>query len=106
MPEYRNILYEKQRQGMLITLNRPEMMNTISNELNHELHTALEEAEPTRRSAPSSSPARVGHSSPNTTSKAAAKAVSFRRTGCGRGRGSPRPSTTSVTEHGTSSTAV
>ena len=30
MPDYENILYEKQRDGVLITLNRPEVMNAIS----------------------------------------------------------------------------
>ena len=45
MPDYENILYEKQRGGVLITLNRPEVMNAISDELNHELHTAFEEAD-------------------------------------------------------------
>ena len=29
MPDYENILYEKQRGGVLITLNRPEVMNAI-----------------------------------------------------------------------------
>ena len=45
MPDYETILYEKQRGGVLITLNRPEIHNAISDELNHELHTALEEAD-------------------------------------------------------------
>lgn len=45
MPDYKNILYEKQRQGVLITLNRPEVMNAISDELDEELHHALDEAD-------------------------------------------------------------
>ncbi len=35
---YSTILYEKQRQGVLITLNRPEQMNALSVELRDELH--------------------------------------------------------------------
>jgi enoyl-CoA hydratase/carnithine racemase len=45
MAEYETILYEKQRQGVLITLNRPEAMNAISRPLLRELHRALDEAE-------------------------------------------------------------
>ena len=30
MPDFKEILYEKQRGGVLITLNRPEAMNAIS----------------------------------------------------------------------------
>ena len=41
---YENILYEKQRSGVLITLNRPEALNSLSTELRAELHAALEEA--------------------------------------------------------------
>ena len=44
MPTYENILYEKQRQGVLITLNRPEALNAISRTLEAELHDALDEA--------------------------------------------------------------
>jgi enoyl-CoA hydratase/carnithine racemase len=45
MFEYKEILYEKQRKGVLITLNRPEAMNAISRTLLKELHQALDEAE-------------------------------------------------------------
>ena len=45
MADYDNILYEKQRRGVLITLNRPERLNAISPELERELHEALDEAE-------------------------------------------------------------
>ena len=30
MPEFENVIYEKQRGGVLITLNRPETLNAIS----------------------------------------------------------------------------
>jgi enoyl-CoA hydratase/carnithine racemase len=45
MSNYSEILYEKQRKGVLITLNRPERMNAISHSLRKELHQALDEAE-------------------------------------------------------------
>lgn len=45
MAEYKEILYEKQRKGVLITLNRPELMNAISRNLLKELHQALDQAE-------------------------------------------------------------
>jgi enoyl-CoA hydratase/carnithine racemase len=45
MPTYDTILYEKQRQGVLITWNRPETLNAISRQLEHELSEALAEAE-------------------------------------------------------------
>ncbi|HZA01689.1 MAG TPA: enoyl-CoA hydratase/isomerase family protein, partial [Hyphomicrobiaceae bacterium] len=45
MAEYKEILYEKQRGGVLITLNRPEAMNAISRSLITELHQALDEVE-------------------------------------------------------------
>jgi enoyl-CoA hydratase/carnithine racemase len=45
MHDYREILYDKQRGGVLITLNRPEAMNAISRSMIKELHQALDEAE-------------------------------------------------------------
>ncbi|MBI4522721.1 MAG: enoyl-CoA hydratase/isomerase family protein [Deltaproteobacteria bacterium] len=45
MTGYREILYQKQRGGVLITLNRPEVMNAISRSMLKELHHALDEAE-------------------------------------------------------------
>src|SRR5215467_9291140 len=45
MPEYKEILWEKKRGGVLITLNRPEAMNAISRNLINELHQALDDVE-------------------------------------------------------------
>ena len=45
MGSYENILYEKQRKGVLVTLNRPEALNALSRDLEDELHVALDEAE-------------------------------------------------------------
>jgi enoyl-CoA hydratase/carnithine racemase len=45
LPNYENILYEKQRNGVLITLNRPEALNAISPEMETEMHGAFDEAE-------------------------------------------------------------
>ena len=45
MTDYKEILYEKKRGGVLITLNRPEAMNAISRLLIKELHAALDEIE-------------------------------------------------------------
>ncbi len=45
MADYENILYEKQRGGVLITLNRPEAMNSLSQELQKDLRAALDDAE-------------------------------------------------------------
>jgi enoyl-CoA hydratase/carnithine racemase len=48
MPDYKEILYQKQRRGVLITLNRPEAMNAISRSMIRELHQALDEVEQDR----------------------------------------------------------
>jgi len=45
MPDYKEILYDKQRGGVLITLNRPEALNAITRPMLKELHHALDEAE-------------------------------------------------------------
>ena len=45
MSEYKEILYNKQRGGVLITLNRPEALNAITRPMLKELHDALDEAE-------------------------------------------------------------
>ena len=45
MPDYKEILFEKQRGGVLITLNRPEALNAITRPMLKELHNALDEAE-------------------------------------------------------------
>ncbi len=45
MPNYETVLYEKQRNGVLITLNRPETLNAISRQLEHDVSEALTEAE-------------------------------------------------------------
>jgi len=45
MASYNNILYEKQRGGVLITLNRPRALNALNQELRSELDGALGEAE-------------------------------------------------------------
>ena len=45
MPDYKEILYQKQRGGVLITLNRPEALNAITRPMLKELHHALDEAE-------------------------------------------------------------
>ena len=44
MTAYENLLYEKQRNGLLITLNRPEALNALSQGLRNEIDAALEEA--------------------------------------------------------------
>lgn len=45
MAEYREIIYQKQRRGALITLNRPDAMNAISRSMIAEIHQALDEVE-------------------------------------------------------------
>ena len=45
MTNYKNILYQKQRKGVLITLNRPNALNAMNEELMNELDQALSEAE-------------------------------------------------------------
>ena len=42
---YQYLLYEKQRQGVLITLNRPEQLNAFNDGLRQELEDAFDEAE-------------------------------------------------------------
>lgn len=42
MTNFSAILYEKQRRGLLITLNRPHVLNAMNRQLNDELHAALE----------------------------------------------------------------
>ena len=45
MTTYQTILYEKQRSGVLITLNRPNALNAMNQDLLNELDSALAEAE-------------------------------------------------------------
>jgi enoyl-CoA hydratase/carnithine racemase len=45
MSEYKNLLYRKQRNGVLITLNRPNALNAINEALMSELDQALVDAE-------------------------------------------------------------
>jgi enoyl-CoA hydratase/carnithine racemase len=45
MAQYKTLLYEKQRRGVLITLNRPKVLNAMSDELLNELDQALAQAE-------------------------------------------------------------
>jgi enoyl-CoA hydratase/carnithine racemase len=44
MAQFKNLLYEKQRSGVLITLNRPKALNVMNEELLDELDRALAEA--------------------------------------------------------------
>jgi len=45
MADYTEILYHKQRNGVLITFNRPQAMNAISRTILREMHHALDAAE-------------------------------------------------------------
>ena len=45
MAQYRTILYQKQRSGVLITLNRPNALNAMNEAMMNELDGALAEAE-------------------------------------------------------------
>lgn len=45
MSNYQSLLYEKQRHGVLITLNRPNALNAMNQDLLSELDQALAEAE-------------------------------------------------------------
>ena len=45
MADYKEIIYQKQRGGVLITLNRPEALNAITRPMLKEIHNALDEAE-------------------------------------------------------------
>jgi enoyl-CoA hydratase/carnithine racemase len=45
MPDYQNIKYQKQRSGVLITLNRPHALNAMNQELMNELDQGLAQAE-------------------------------------------------------------
>ncbi len=44
MANYQTLLYHKQRKGVLITLNRPRVLNAMNRQLKTELHAALETA--------------------------------------------------------------
>ena len=44
MPTYSTVLYEKKRRGVQITLNRPNVLNALNDELWDELDSAFEEA--------------------------------------------------------------
>ncbi len=48
MSDYKEILYDKKRGGVLITLNRPEAMNAISRNMIEEMHHALDQVEEDR----------------------------------------------------------
>jgi len=45
MANYQTVIYQKQRGGVLITLNRPNVLNAINQEMMNELDSALAEAE-------------------------------------------------------------
>ncbi len=45
MPQFKDLLYQKQRNGVLITLNRPNALNALNEDMLIELDQALAEAE-------------------------------------------------------------
>ena len=45
MSQYKTLLYEKQRKGLLITLNRPNALNAMNQDMMNELDAAFAEAE-------------------------------------------------------------
>ncbi len=45
MQSYQTILYDKQRRGVLITLNRPRVLNAMNRQLKEDLRAALVAAE-------------------------------------------------------------
>ncbi|HTT95199.1 MAG TPA: enoyl-CoA hydratase/isomerase family protein [Solirubrobacterales bacterium] len=45
MPDYEHVLYEQDGPVVTITLNRPEVMNALSPELEGEMHAALDQAD-------------------------------------------------------------
>src|SRR6476661_5447904 len=45
MSDYKEIIYEKKRGGVLLTLNRPEALNAITRPMLKEFHDALDQAE-------------------------------------------------------------
>ena len=48
MATFEHVLYEKQRGGVLISLNRPETLNALSEDLQRDLNAALREFIQTR----------------------------------------------------------
>ena len=66
MPDYKEILYDKQRGGVLITLNRPEALERDHPaDVEGDPSRARSKPKPIRRSAPSSSPAPDALSAPD-----------------------------------------
>ena len=45
MADYKTILYQKQRNAVVITLNRPNALNAMNQDMMNELDAALAEAE-------------------------------------------------------------